>query len=177
MSGLSAHDINELSIPDDDIDDFFAPEDREGWASPEDHARVIRQRDQFISASMGYAGDMSDAGRAMFALIERFGPQMHAHERAQLLQIHECLVYPEAVLHEEVACLTEAFDAQMLVDISDGDTGLIVAGRVVLAAIVDDRRERARIRSEIEREGGATLDDGRRVTAIPSPNGIVVRFP
>lgn len=165
-----------MSILESFDDDAFIPDDPENFVSSEDYARIRIQRNQFLRAAAIYAGDMDDGGRALMAVITRFGSQMQAGERLQLLDIHARLVYPEAEFTEDFAQVNEACDAEMLVDISLDDTGEVIAERVALAAIIDNRRERARIRAEIDRQGGATLGDGRRVSAVVAPNGILRRL-
>lgn len=144
-----------------DEDAFFPDNDPGDWVSPEDHARVVARKDEYLRGMVVYASDMDDGGRALFAVIERFGAQMQSYERAQLLEIHSRLVFPEATFHEDLARLTETLDANFLVDISNGDTGEIITERVLLiAAIPDDRHERTRIRHDIDRDGYAMAGGG-----------------
>ena len=153
MNDLSATDLDELSIPDDDIDDFFdthncgdtvddgfIPAGDDDFIHPDKYSRVCAQRDQYLKSMCIYVSDMETAARHLMWAVTHFRSIMDAFDRAQLLDCHAQLVYPDATFNEDVAQLIELNNARTLVDIADADTGEVLFEKMALGFVFPDNR-------------------------------------
>jgi hypothetical protein len=158
-------------------EEFLPDSEPDEWISADEYSRVCNNRDHYLRAMCIYVSDMEAAARHLMWAIHRFGPQMEAFDRAQLLEAHARLAYPQATFEQDIAQLIERTHAQTLIDIADAETGEVLHEELVLGFVFPGNyAEHARIMHDIERDGFAIIggDDGprRRITESRAPKAV-----
>jgi hypothetical protein len=172
VSALSIEFRDDAGPTSFDEHDFIPSSEPDDCIHPDEYARVCRNRDKYLRELCICVADMEEAGRALFSLLTHFRDQMDASARAQMLDVHANLIYPDARCVEDMARIIEDVNARALVDIADADSGEVLFEHMALGFVFpDNRAEHARILGDIGVDGFSIIggDDGpvRRLTLSP----------